>query len=255
MNFRSIVGLRLVPCLLLAGCISTETNPVEVSLDDAARANLQLGAAYLQRNDLALAREKLEKAVEQDPDLPSARAYLGLVYERIGNQKDARRQYDAAIRLAPDEPSIVNTYGGYLCRHEERKEGIKYFLRAARNPLYLTPEAAYVNAAVCARGIPDPEAAEDYLRRALALNASYRSALLQLADLSMDTGQPLQARAFLQRFHAAGSVTADSLALSVRVETALGDRDAAVASFKELDRLFPDRARELRAELPLVDAG
>jgi type IV pilus assembly protein PilF len=249
------MGLLLAPCLILAGCISTETNPVEVSMEDAARANLQLGAAYLQRNDLALAREKLEKAVEQDPDLPAARAYLGLVYERIGNQKDARRQYAAAIRLAPDEPSIVNTYGGYLCRQGERREGIEYFLRAARNPLYRTPEAAYVNAAVCARGIPDPEAAEDYLRRALGVNASSRAALLQLADLSMETGQALQARAFLQRYHDAGPATADSLALSVRAETALGDHDAAVASFEELDRLFPDRARQLRTELPAVDAG
>ena len=87
------------------------------------------------------------------------------------------------------------------------------------------------------------------------MNASSRAALLQLADLSMETGQALQARAFLQRYHDAGPATADSLALSVRAETALGDHDAAVASFEELDRLFPDRARQLRTELPAVDAG
>ena len=253
-NQNAMAGL-LVSSLLLAGCIATETNPVEVSLEDAARANLQLGAAYYQRNELALAREKLEKAVEQDPDLASARAYLGLVYERINDQKGARKQYAAAVRLAPDDPSIINTYGGYLCRTDEREEGIEYFLRAARNPLYKTPEAAYLNAAVCARGIPDLEAAETYLRRVLAADANNRDALLQLADVSMETDRALQSRAFLQRFHETGPATAESLVLSVRTETALGDREAARASFEELDRLFPDRAQQLRAELPTADAG
>ena len=255
MTLRNGSRTLLVPCLILTGCITTQTNPVEVSMDDAAKANLQLGVAYLQRNELAVAREKLEKAVDQDPKLPGARAYLGVVYERIGDQKNAAKQYRAAVRLAPDDPSIINTYGGFLCRTGERKEGIKQFLRAARNPLYRTPEVAYLNAAVCARGIPDPEAAETYLREALAVNSSNRDALLQLAELSLETNRALQARAFLQRYHSAGAATADSLALGVLIETELGDQEATLALFEELARMFPDRAKELRAELRAADAG
>lgn len=255
MTLRSGSGSLLFSCLILVGCIQTQTNPVEVSMEDAANANMQLGVAYFQRNDLALAREKLEKAVQQNPRLPNARAYLGLVYERIGDQKGARKEYAAAVRLAPDDPSIINTYGGFLCRTGERRDGIEHFLRAARNPLYRTPEVAYLNAAVCARGIPDPEAAETYLRQALAVNASNRDALLQLADLCLETQRPLQARAFLQRYHTAGPASAESLALAVRTETALGDSDTALEMFEELDRLFPDQAEQLRAELRAADAG
>jgi len=255
MTLRNGSRTLLVPCLILTGCITTQTNPVEVSLDDASKANMQLGVAYLQRNELALAREKLEKAVDQDPKLADARAYLGLVYERIGNQKDASRQYAAAVRLAPDDPSIINTYGGFLCRTNERAEGIKHFLRAARNPLYRTPEVAYLNAAVCARGIPDLEAAETYLRDALAVNQSNTDALFQLANLSLETQRALQARAFLQRYHSVGPATADSLALGVMIETELGDHEATMAMFEELARLYPDRAEQLRAELRAADAG
>ena len=68
---------------LLAACIQTQSNPREVSLEDAARANLQLGASYLQRGQLERAREKLEKAVSQDPKLASARTYLAVLYERL----------------------------------------------------------------------------------------------------------------------------------------------------------------------------
>lgn len=87
------------------------------------------------------------------------------------------------------------------------------------------------------------------------MDRSNRDALLQLADLSFETDRAMQARAFLQRFHDAGSATADSLVLSVRTETALGDHDAALESFEQLDRQFPDRAQQLRAELPMADAG
>jgi len=229
---------------MLSACISTETNPVEVSMDDAARANLQLGVAFLQRGDLKAAREKLEKSVVQDPDLPATRAYLGLLYERLGETKDADTQYRAALRLAPKDPSILNTYGGFLCRTGERKKGIEYLIRAAENPIYTTPETAYVNAAICARGIPDLEATEMYLRKALRVDPYYRAALLELAEISLESGRPLQTRAFVERFLDAGPATADILILGADAEARLGDKEAEAAFVLRLQNEFPDRAYE-----------
>ena len=231
----------------LGGCITTETNPVETSPEDAAKANLQLGATYLQRGELGRAREKLEKAVSQDPKLPNARVYLAVLYERIGEPEDADDEYRAAIRLAPKDPSVANAYGGYLCRTERRSEGIKNFVRAAENPLYQTPEVAYTNAAVCAQAIPDEAAAENYLRQALAVNPRFREALLRIANLSLDTDRPLQARAFLERFHAAGPATADSLAMAARAEAALGDETAAESYRRRLRDEFPQSKGSLGA--------
>ena len=66
-----VVGVvaGLVAAAILAGCVSNEVESEERSDSDAARYNTQLGANYLQRGDLELAREKLEKAVVQDPNL------------------------------------------------------------------------------------------------------------------------------------------------------------------------------------------
>jgi type IV pilus assembly protein PilF len=245
---RSLKVLMLTAHLaVLGGCITTETNPVETSPEDAAKANLQLGATYLQRGELGRAREKLEKAVSQDPKLPNARVYLAVLYERIGEPEDADDEYRAAIRLAPKDPSVANAYGGYLCRTDRRSDGIKHFVKAAENPLYQTPEVAYTNAAVCAQAIPDEAAAESYLRQALAVNPRFRDALLRIAVLSLDTERPLQARAFLERFHAAGPATADSLAMAVRAETALGDEAAAESYRRRLRDEFPQRADSLGA--------
>jgi len=244
-----------VVCLLLVSqwaCVTTETKPVQISLDDAAKANLALGANYLQKGDLAMARDKLEKAAKQDPKLPEARTYLAILYERIGEPKLAEENYRAAVRLAPDSPDVENTYGGYLCRTGKRREGIKYFEQAGNNALYRTPEVAFTNAAVCAMGIPDLVEAENFLRKALDANPKYREALLRLAILSYDTDRALQARAFLQRFHAAGPATRDSLALGIRVETALGDSAAADEYRQRLKTEFPDQAALSDAPRDLV---
>lgn len=237
----AVVGLLLA---MQSACVTVTDDdpPVKVSLDDAARANVALGANYLQKGDLNMAREKLEKAADQDPKLPEARVYLALLYERINEPKKAKENYRAAVRLAPGNPDVDNAYGGYLCRHDERREGIKYFVKAGGNALYRTPEVAYTNAAVCAMGIPDLVAAEEFLRKALDANPRYRAALLQLAMLSYDTDRAMQARAFLERFHSAGPATRESLNLGVRVETALGNSAAAEEYQQRLQAEFPDSA-------------
>ena len=244
---RTLIGAVVAVLVTLTGCVSTEVNPVEKSDTDAARYNTQLGATYLQRGELELAREKLEKAVKQDPDLASARGYLGVLYERIDEPEKADREYRAAVRLAPDSPDILNTYGGYLCRNGRREEGIGYFLRAARNPLYRTPQAALTNAGVCARGIPDHAAAEEYFRQALARVPGYREALIQLADLNYVTSDYLQAQAFLERFLQYGEATPDALILGARIEDAQGNGRAAAEYRERLRTEFPAEARAFEA--------
>jgi len=224
---------------LLAGCASGAPDS-KVSSDDAARFNVQLGMNYMRRGNLEEARNKLERAVEQDSSLPSAHAALGILYERVGDTARAGDHLMRATRLAPDDPNMLNSYGGFLCRQGEREEGIRHFEMAARNAYYKTPEVALTNAGVCARRIPDAEQAETYLRRALGVNRTYGEALLQMADLSLEIGEPLQARAFVQRYEAVAPASPASLELGRSIELAAGDRRAAQAYALRLQREFPD---------------
>jgi type IV pilus assembly protein PilF len=239
----SVVGL-------LAACATTPPQGSQVSDQDAARYNVQLGMNYMQRGDLEAARDKLERAVQQDPSLPAAHAALGILYERAGDAGRARDHLRRATRLAPDDPNMQNSFGGFLCRHGERREGIRHFELAAGNAYYRTPEVAWTNAGVCARGIPDLEAAEAYFRRALEANRTYAEALVQMADLSIDTQRALQARAFLQRYEAVAAATPYSLRLGYQIEMAAGDVDAAAGYATRLRREFPDspEARRMRGD-------
>lgn len=242
--------LRVLPLLaigiLISGCVSSKPDS-QVSEKDAARFNTQLGVSYFQRGDLEGARDKLERAVQQDPTFAPAHASLGLLYERVGDNRRAGEHLRRAARLEPDDPNILNSLGGFLCRQGDRREGIRYFETAAGNAFYRTPEIALTNAGVCARGIPDDELAENFLRAALDRNRNSAEALVQLADLSLDTGRPLQARAFLQRYEAVAPMTPYTLELAMNIERAAGDHRASEAYAERLRREFPDsrEAREL----------
>ncbi|HWP94505.1 MAG TPA: type IV pilus biogenesis/stability protein PilW [Gammaproteobacteria bacterium] len=233
--------------VLLAACVTEgPVAPDEEALRNAANINVRLGVAYLQQGKLDLAKEKLEKAVEQDPKLPAAHTAVALLYERLGEMDKAKDHYRRALRLAPNDPAVRNNYGTFLCRRNELREAVEQFVAAARNPLYPTPAAAWTNAGVCARRIPDLEAAERYLREALAIDPEFPDALAQMADLTFERGDMLKTRGFLQRFLAQGKPTPAMLWLAVRTERALGDEAAARRYAERLRTEFPD-ADETRA--------
>ena len=235
----------LVPVAVASGA---QNAPEEDQMVTAARLNAQLAVAYLKQNDIAVAREKIEKALGQNPKDSSVQMSAGLVYERLQDADRADRHYSAALKLEPNNPDVQNMYAVFLCRNGHAVQGQKAFEQAARNPAYTTPEVAYSNAGVCARGGGDLARAEDFFRKALSLRSDFPDALLQLADLTYTKGGGIGARALLERYFRVAPSTADSLLLGVRIERKLGDTEAAGRYQNQLLKDFPDsvQAREIR---------
>ena len=89
-------SLQLGAALLLAGCASGGggMNPTRAEpsrAETAAAYNLQLGVAYLQQGNLPLAKEKLERALQQNPRDATTHGALAMLNERLGNLRDADR--------------------------------------------------------------------------------------------------------------------------------------------------------------------
>jgi type IV pilus assembly protein PilF len=181
--------------------------PSEPPLVTAARLNAQLAVAYLKQNDVVTAREKIEKALTQNPNDAAVQMSAGLVYERLEQPDQADRHFAAALKLDPQNPDMINNYAVFLCRRGHYDQGQKLFEQAARSPSYATPEVAYSNAGVCARSAKNLPQAEDLFRKALAARSDYPDALLQLADLSFERGAALAARCFSRCASSARSAT------------------------------------------------
>jgi len=250
-NSRRLTAMRLLavtlPALLLAACNTTSSKLSAQKAHDAAAYNVQLGIAYMNQGDLERAKDKLDRAATQDPnsaDVHSARATL---YARLNETDKADSEFRTALRLAPNDPRMVNNYAVYLCQSGRTDEGVKRFLEAAKNPLYTTPEIAYTNAGVCLHTAKKYEDARANFMRALQVRPNYAEAQYQLANLQFERGEYPAARTGIDTFISTYQATPDLLLLGVRVAGAQGDRLAAQKYARKLKLDFPgtDQARAL----------
>lgn len=247
MRFTSIVILSAT-LLALAGC--TGASDRAKKRDDASNYNMQLGMAYLNRGDLGLAKEKLDRAVKENPGDPSVHSAMAMLQDRLGHPDLADKEFKAALNLGPRSPDVLNNYAVYLCRSGRVDEGVKIFEEAARNALYRTPEAAYTNAGVCLRGAKRDTQAAMSFQRALRIKPGFAEAAYQLADLDFRRGEVQSARETVDQFVAAFEPTADLLLIGVQVARKQGDRVAEEKFARKLRMDFPssDQTRAL-AEL------
>lgn len=207
---------------------------------EAGRINARLAMEYLKREQLLVARDKVEKALLQNPRDVTVQLAAGLVYERLLEKQRAEKHFRQALRADADSPEAQNALGAFFCRNGQHAKGQEMFLKAAQNPIYRTPEVAYTNAGVCARSAGRLERAEQYLRQALALRADYPETYVQLAGVSHERGSYLQARAFIERYLAIAPPSPDVLLLGYQIEAAMKDTAAATGFAERLRKEFPD---------------
>ncbi|AFI85355.1 type IV pilus biogenesis/stability protein PilW [Methylophaga nitratireducenticrescens] len=234
------IGFLAASIFVLSACGTTGPREHIAPDPKAAELNMQLGLSYLQRGDYEIAMEKLNKALKQNPNLPSAHNTIALLYQRLGEKEKAENHFKEAVSRAPEYSEAQNNYGVFLCQQGKYEDAEQRFLIAVENPLYQSAAMAYENAALCTRQIPDLDRAEAYFRRALQINPNLSKSLMGMADLSYEQGDYMQARAYVQRFSSVSPWTPQALLTAIKTESKLGNQDA-VSSYKLIMRArFPD---------------
>lgn len=234
------IGFLATSLVLLMACGTTGPREHIAPDPKAAELNMQLGLSYLQRGDYEIAMGKLDKALKQNPNLPSAHNTIALLYQRLGENKKAEKHFKEAVSRAPQYSEAQNNYGVFLCQQSKYTEAEKRFLKAIDNPLYQSAAMAYENAGLCTREIPDMVKAESYFRRALQINPNLSKSLMGMADLSFEQANYMQSRTYLQRFNSVSPWTPQALLTAIQTEKKLGNEDA-VSSYKLIMRArFPD---------------
>jgi type IV pilus assembly protein PilF len=249
MNVHRLLTALVATSLLSAAAFGATDS--RTTRNEAALINTQLGLTYMRQGNLQAAREKIEKALSQNPRTWQTQQAAGFLYDRLLEDKKAHSHFEQAVKLSNGDPEVLNNAAVYFCRKGDKKLGEKYFLQAAQSPLYRTPEIAYTNAGRCARSDGRSDEAELYYRKALAFNSEQPDALLQLADLFQETGKSAQARPFLQRYLEAAPTTASALWLGYRIERSLGDFEAAAEYAERMKMEFataPETGSLLEAE-------
>lgn len=234
--------------LLVACSSSVSATPANVTtingqppnLKLAAQYNVQLGVNYLQQGDVARAKQKLVLATEQDPS--SIAAWNGMAYfmQTTGNNDEAKKAYQKALALQPNDGDTLNNYGVFLCQQGKPQTAIAYFQKAMADPHYVNTAQAYENAGLCALKIPDAAGADQFFTKAVANDPSLPTSNLALAKLAWDKHDINSAQFYLKRYNRLAKPSAESLWLTIELARAQGNRTLASDAGARLAASFPN---------------
>jgi tetratricopeptide (TPR) repeat protein len=72
-----------------------------------ADANKMIGVYYLVKKNVPASIPYLEKAVKLKPDDENAHLWLGQAYHSIGKVEEARREYNAVLKINPKNDDAI----------------------------------------------------------------------------------------------------------------------------------------------------
>ncbi|VAW93350.1 hypothetical protein MNBD_GAMMA23-2029 [hydrothermal vent metagenome] len=207
------ISFLLSVILILTSCTTARVQ----DLDRASKLNADLGLAYLMKglNEQALA--KLKKAIKQNPDNATAYLYTAELYRRLKENERAEKYFKKALDVAPEDPSINNNYGAFLCAEKKYKEAFKYFDTALGNPVYADRSKVFENIGVCAEEQGNIKIARDNYIKAIIINPNLPISLLSVAQLDFDSQQLESAAKYLGFYNRVGRDTAQSLWLGILI--------------------------------------
>jgi type IV pilus assembly protein PilF len=171
-----------------------------------------------------------------------------LLYQRLGENEKAEKHFKQAVQRAPEYSEAQNNFGVFLCQQGRYDDAEERFLTAIKNPLYNSAAFALENAGMCAIRKPDLELVESYFRKALQRDPTLSKSLLQMAQISYQQQDYLQARAYIERYQSAAQWSPQALYLAIQTENRLNDQNAVASYILLLKSRFPDSDEALQAK-------
>lgn len=253
---------RLAPVLLVCflslagGCSSTPggtgdqpgtdivTDSDEPESRKRARLRLELASNYFAEGKTTVALDEVKQSLAADPLFPDAYNLRGLIYQRLGDARQAEDSFKRALSINPRDGDTLHNYGVMLCELRRFPEASAHFERALANPLYGRKGTTYLLQGMCQIRAGQRNEAEQSLLRAYELDASNPVAGFNLATLLFQRGEVSRAQFYIRRINNSDLANAQTLWLGVKVENRLGNTAAFEQLADQLRKRYP-QSREL----------
>ena len=236
-----------VALLLLAGCV-TETSSVirnnpnaqsPVNNQEAAKTRIALALQYLNAGNTTQAKFNLERAASFAPELPEVHYALAYYYEQVDEKEWAKKAYQKALALNPNDPNALNNYGTFLCRIGEYDASAEQLLKAINTPTYFRVAQSYENLSLCAVKQDKFALALDYAENAVQHNGRSQSALIGLAALFYAKSELHRAENVLKVYQERGFMSARALLLEHLLHQNMGHLQRAQELSTMLIQTYP----------------
>ncbi len=122
--------------ILIALSWTTATAFVHQRVDESVDAHTRLGMVAAEKNDLKAAEKHFAAAASLAPYDPSTRNNYGAILMRQGRTAEARTQFEASLKLNPDQPSALTNLAQIyfdLGQPDDLRMALSLLERAAKN--------------------------------------------------------------------------------------------------------------------------
>jgi type IV pilus assembly protein PilF len=239
--------LIAVFAVVLAACTSQSTvvsKPVTESEPTDGRtraiAHTALAGEYYARANYSVALNEAREGARWDSSYYPAFNMQGLIYMELREDGLARENFEKALALSANNPEVQNNYGWFLCTRNDTARGLEMMQRAISNPLYPTPEKAFLSRGLCLKRVGRVPEAEESLRRAVVIRPDLIGALYNLAMITYDRGAYKDAEIYLTRYMRLATPSLEGLVYGVKIARAVGDGAAEQSYLQQMRRRFPD---------------
>ncbi len=235
--------------LIISGCASSSqpaapgsdllTESDETLARKRARIRLELAVGYYNNGQTTIALDELKQSIAADPTLLEAHNLRGLIYMRLNDASLAEESFRKALQINPQASSVQHNLGWLLCQQGRMAESSRQFLAAISEPSYVDKAKSWMAMGVCQAKAGQRMEAEASLQRAYELDAGSPVTGYNLALVLFQRGEYVRAQFYIRRINNGDLANAESLWLGIKVERALGNRDAVAQLGAQLSKRFP----------------
>lgn len=224
---RSISRVMVLVFLaaLQMACVTT-TDSVFTQKENKSEAvdtYVQLGLAYIERNDYDRARKHLARALAIDPNNAGALAALGLVFQNDGEPSLAEKNFKRSIELDPTFTRGKTYYAAYLYSEGRYQEAYDQFKQASNDTEFEGRAQIFRNMAFCANKLNDRTLTYQAYEKSLVLNRSQPSVILTLVGMLIEDKNYQKAQQYFNNYVGmvrSSSVTHSSTSLYYGIQLA-----------------------------------
>jgi len=222
------------------GAVRAFARAVALSPDDYEPAR-GLGWAYRSVNDYENAIAAFSSAIGQTTDteqLIDLYEGRGLSYMDLSNSEEAVKNYDEALEVAPDNPTLLSQRGWAYYIGGQAEPAIDDFSKAIE--LGVDDVRVYLQRAMAYRALGNYDSALADLNTAIDKDENFLDALVERADLNTNYGNDYQtALTDITKAIELNPGNADHYILRGWIYMGLDDKDRAIASFSRAIELYP----------------
>ncbi|MCP5161731.1 MAG: type IV pilus biogenesis/stability protein PilW [Hahellaceae bacterium] len=174
--------------MFLSACVTETTSSFKPKENqgEALSLYIQLGLAYIQKQDTDRARMHLTRALEIDPDSAGAHAGFGLLYQREGEPALAEKSFQHSLRSDPGYTRGRTYYAAFLYSKKEYAKALDQLTVASQDTEYDGRAQVFVNIARCAVRLKDNDRALKAFEKATLLDRSLVGTIVDLIEVQLD---------------------------------------------------------------------